>query len=65
MTNIVYQAYGRKDIIYQTVFSILSLIETSKIKDFRVVIYTDDIDCLKKFFASYDFVHYEFLKKNK
>lgn len=65
MTNIVYQAYGRKDIIYQTVFSILSLIETSKIKDLRVIIYTDDIDCLKKFFASYDFVHYELLTKEQ
>lgn len=65
MTSIVYQAYGRNDIIYQTVFSILSLIETTKSKKFRVVIYTDNPDSLKKFFSSYDFVHYEILTKEQ
>lgn len=61
MTNIVYQAYGKKEVIYQTVYSALSLIEHSKTKDFKIIIYTDLVDFVKQFLGSFDFVKYELL----
>ncbi len=61
MTNIVYQAYGKKDHSYQTIFSIMSLIENSKHENFRIVIYTDKVDFLKNYFSSFDFIKYELL----
>ncbi len=65
MTNIVYQAYGKKEYLYQPIFSILSLIEKSKASDYRIIIYTDQVDFLKRFFGSFSFVHYEPLTDEK
>lgn len=61
MTNIVYQVYGKREHVYQTIFSALSLIEKSKPGNFRIILYTDQIDFLKGYFSSFDFVHYEYL----
>jgi hypothetical protein len=65
MTNIVYQAYGKKQVLYQTIYSILSLFQKSEIKDFRIVIYTDQMDFLKKFFNASDPIHYEYLSQEQ
>jgi hypothetical protein len=61
MTSIVYQAYGKKEVLYQTIYSILTLLQKTESKNFRIVIYTDQIDFLKKFFSPNDPVHYEYL----
>lgn len=52
MTNVIYQAYGREDIIRQSVFSAASLLK--KFPDFsdRIVFYTDQAAHLREFFGS-------------
>lgn len=61
MTNIVYQAYGKNEVIYQTVYSIHTLLEKTKNQNFRIVVYTDKIDFVKKFFSSDSPICYELL----
>jgi len=53
---ILYLAYGSKDIIHQTIFSILSLYKTSPsaAKDIQIVIYTDRSDAFKSLIPEID-----------
>ncbi len=60
-TYFVYQAYGKKTILDQTLYSILSVIPFIQKENLNVhiVIYTDNSSYFQKFLSSFDFIHYE------
>ncbi len=61
VVNVVYQTYGKKEILYQTIYSIYSILDYTKQYDFQIVIYTDQIQLLKNYFNAFNFIKYELI----
>jgi lipopolysaccharide biosynthesis glycosyltransferase len=51
MTNVVYQAYGRQDVIRQSIFSAASLLKKYPEFSDRIVFYSDHAEQLRHFFG--------------
>ncbi|MFN7904999.1 MAG: hypothetical protein ACK5P5_07420 [Pseudobdellovibrionaceae bacterium] len=62
----VYQAYGKAEILQQTLLSIISLLaQTSKVSTFRVLVYTDQIQFFRNVLGTNSCVDYELLTPEK
>lgn len=66
-THLVYQAYGKKSVLDQTLYSILSAIPYIEKEnlDVKIVIYTDNKPFFDKFLNGFKFVSYEELTPEK
>ncbi len=66
-TYLVYQAYGKKTILDQTLYSILSAIPfiQNENLNIQIVIYTDNSNYFQKFLSSFNFIKYEPLTEQK